>query len=554
MRHFFLLLTAFLFLFPQGVFAEQIDSFYSDITIHKDGSVGVTETIQYDFGIDERHGIFRIIPLIKINQDGKKFRMTIEPELVKSESGVVYTSDVTTEDGALQIKIGDADKTITGKHTYILPYNVFGALTYFSDHDELYWNVTGNDWRVPIQSAKAVVVMPEAFEAEQLQLRCYTGYEGSIVEDCTIGEDAGVVTSTAALAAGEGLTIVVGFPKHSVAILEPTPVVDFFDTLLGKLTLIGILLAAMGWYVALPVWIIFSWWKKGRDPKVPTGIARAWFSPATGINNRPLTPGETGTLLDERADFQDITATIVDLARREYLHIIEKKKNDFQLKKMKKFAADSELLPFEQTLLSGIFKTNDTYDVKGASIVSVVGETKRALYTQVVKEGFFDRNPETTRSLYTALGVFALMTFNIPLSLAAFIFGMAMPAKTIKGATAANVSTALKNFLTSQSRQLKFQAEKQMMFEKLLPYAIAFGVERVWAERFKDMKLQAPTWYEGYRGSRFTSTQFVHHLDRSFSSTLSTAATPTRSSSGFSSGSSGGSSGGGGGGGGGGSW
>lgn len=547
-------MLAFLFLFPAAVMAEQIDSFSSDIIINIDGTIKVTETIDYDFGGVDRHGIFRIIPYEKTNIEGKKFTMKIVPGQVTGEGDTKYQHTITDESGEITLKIGDPNKTVTGLQKYYIPYLATGALTYFSDHDELYWNITGTAWEVPIESVNATVYLPTVVEESMVRLTCYTGHVGSTEQDCTSEYINGVARFHASLGPQEGLTIVVGFPKNLVAVLEPEPVVDFFDTLLGKITILGIILAAMTWYIFLPLWVIVSWWNKGRDPKVPTGIARAWFSPATGADRRPLTPGETGTLVDERADFQDITATLVDLARRGYLHIIEKKKNDFQLKKMKEFSGDSTLLPFEQTLLSGIFSSKDTYDVKGASLVTTVESTKSELYKQVVKEEFFDKNPQTTRSLYTALGVFALMTFNIPLALTAFIFGMAMPKKTMKGVAAANVSAALKNFLTSQTRQLKFQAEKQMMFEKLLPYAIAFGVERVWAERFKDMKLTTPSWYEGYEGRRFSSTAFVHHFDRSFGSRMSSAATPTRSSSGFSSGSSGGSSGGGGGGGGGGSW
>ena len=92
------------------------------------------------------------------------------------------------------------------------------------------------------------------------------------------------------------------------------------------------------------------------------------------------------------------------------------------------------------------------------------------------------------------------------------------------------------------------------MFEKLLPYAVAFGVEKIWANRFKDIQLRQPEWYSGYgSSSRFNSVYFTNSLNSSFSSVRS-AATPVSSSTGHSSGFSGGSSGGGGGGGGGGSW
>lgn len=119
--------------------------------------------------------------------------------------------------------------------------------------------------------------------------------------------------------------------------------------------------------------------------------------------------------------------------------------------------------------------------------------------------------------------------------------------------TTNSCALSLKRFLISQERKLAFQAKNQMMFEKLLPYAIAFGVEKIWAERFKDISLKNPDWYEGHGASSFNSMILVNSLSHSYTG-IARAATPTSSSSGFSSGFSGGSSGGGGGGGGGGSW
>ncbi|PIU37097.1 DUF2207 domain-containing protein, partial [Candidatus Roizmanbacteria bacterium CG07_land_8_20_14_0_80_34_15] len=110
------------------------------------------------------------------------------------------------------------------------------------------------------------------------------------------------------------------------------------------------------------------------------------------------------------------------------------------------------------------------------------------------------------------------------------------------------------NFLTSQKRQLEFQADKQIMFERLLPFAVAFGVEKTWAKRFESLNLSQPNWYRSYSSSHFSSYMLVNSLNNSFRS-VTTAATPTRSSTGHSSGFGGGGfSGGGGGGGGGGSW
>ena len=214
---------------------------------------------------------------------------------------------------------------------------------------------------------------------------------------------------------------------------------------------------------------------------------------------------------------------------------------------------NNTLLPFERKLLNGFFKDYDKIRLKDEELYETVEDVKKELYENVVREGLFPKNPQSIRTFYSAIGGIALGTLNLFLAAAAFIFGRNMPKKTVEGVNAFNVAKSLKNFLTSQERQLTFQADKQMFFEKLLPYAVAFGVEKIWAKRFETMNLKQPDWYQGYDSTNFNSVVLANSISSSFSSFRS-AATPTSSSSGFSSGFSGGSSGGGGGGGGGGSW
>ncbi len=550
-----LLFICFLGFVPSVALAEEISSFTSDISINQNGTIAVVETIDYDFGNEERHGIFRTIPLTKTNTEGKRFRLAVDPQPVTDEKGSAYRVSKSTEDNSLKLKIGDPNKTISGEHIYVIPYTVSGTITYFSDHDELYWNVTGTEWEVPIQNVVATVKLPQALNPSDVRLTCYTGVLGSTLQDCTSVYNNGVATFTAAsLDSSENLTIVVGFPRGIVAVLEPAPVISFWETIWGKLTIVGLVILAILWYLVLPIKIIIDWFKRGRDPKAPMGVASAWFSAPKTSKGIELTPAETGTLVDERADMADIVATIVDLARRGFVTIKEAKKGEFIIEKQRGFAADSSLPQFEQTLLSGLFAKGNSFTPKQASLVTTIADVQRQLYERVVKHGFFESNPATVRGRYTILGALGFFTGNIFLAIVSFLFGHAMPKKTLDGAQTANVAKSLKNFLTSQKRYLKFQADKQLLFEKFLPFAIAFGVEQVWAARFKDINLKQPEWYQGPVGYHFSSTYFTRSLHSSFASSISRSATPTSSSRGFSSGFSGGSSGGGGGGGGGGSW
>ena len=549
-------IVSFVLLFPTAAHAEDIQSFTGTYVIGADGRVNVQEQIMYDFGDASRHGIYRTIPLIKTNTDGKKFQLSLTDINVTNGKDEWYPYTSSLSNGTETLKIGSAAITISGVHAYWLNYTVSGALTYFSDHDELYWNVTGDQWPAAIDKASATVKFPQTLAASDVRLACYTGVAGSTDQNCKATYDKGVatITTTVPLNPSEGLTIVVGFPKNIAAVLEPVPYVSFWDTLGGKIVLLLIVVGSIIWYLILPVWIIIHWFKVGRDPKPPAGEAHVWFDAPKTASGRSLTPGETGTLIDEEADLRDITATIIDLARRGYMKIVEKKKNDFYLVKKKDFSKGTDLQAHEIRLLDGIFSDDTDVRIKDADLVSTVSDVKSKLYAAVVSEKFFDKSPDKTRTKYYVLAFFGFCTGNVFLMITAFFFGRAMPKKTLLGAQAAAVARGLRTFLTSQENYLAGQAKTQVFFEKLLPFAIAFGVEKLWAERFKDIEMKQPGWYQGYGNNAFTSLYLINALSTTTNNFVS-AATPTRSSSGFSSGFGGGGfSGGGGGGGGGGSW
>lgn len=539
---------------------EHIRSFEAVISINKDGTVDVTEKITYDFDDLDRHGIYRDIPFVKTNKNGKKFRLDFSNISVTDKSGSSYQYKNTESDGVMQLKIGDPDRTVTGVHTYVISYKVAGALTYFSDHDELYWNVTGDDWTVPISSSTSQVELADmtAQDRSKIQAICYTGPAGSTEQNCNTEKIGRKISfnSELSLNSGEGITVAVSFPKNIVAVLEPKPYVTFWETILGKIVIAIITLGVLLWYVVYPIWIPIKWLKEGRDPKpINTGEARAWFDPPNTKSGRPLTPGEVGALVDERVDMPDIASTIVSLAQKGYLKIEKRAKGDFNLLKSKELAGDTSLLPYERNFFHKLFQNGNELSLKTRKtyLTTAVENIKKDIYEQLISNGFFPHNPDKIRTFYTIIGVLALTTGNIPLTFSAFFFGRNMPRKTHLGVESSNIAKSLRNFLVSQERQLKYQASKQMMFEKLLPFAIAFGVEKIWADRFKDIALKEPDWYHGYSSGTFNSLYLTNSLNSSFSS-FSTAATPVSSSTGHSSGFSGGSSGGGGGGGGGGSW
>lgn len=546
---------------PQPTFApdtiasgvEHIRSYGAQISIHTDGTIGISEQILYNFP-SPKHGIFRVLPLIKTNADGKDYRLMISDITVTDERQTAYPYTQTSDSNTLTLKIGNPDETITGEHWYIIGYTVSGALTYFSDHDELYWNAIGTEWNVPITRGDVRVGLPKEFADSEVKMACYTGATGSDAQNCTLshtGQQIQAIT-TQSLGSNEGFTVVVGFPPGVVSRIEPAVVVPFFSTLTGKIVLaVGIVLGFL-WYIVAPIAVVRKWWTGGRDPKPSMGEVKAWFAPPQTETGRDLTPAETGGLIDETVDMRDIYGTIIDLARRGFIKITETSKGKFSLTKLK--AWDGTVTqPFERQLLAGIFTDGKTVNLSDLNLQQTIHTVTNTLYLALVSDGLFPKNPQTIRIWYIVLAVVSAITFNPILLIVSLTFGLHMPRKTLFGSDQAAVARSLKNFLSSQDKQLAFQAKNQMMFEKLLPYAIAFGVEVIWAKRFADVALTRPTWYASSTGNTFNSVIFAQSLGRGYAGSFVGAAT-YKSSSGFSSGFSGGFSGGGGGGGGGGSW
>jgi len=562
---FYTLFAACLLVMSQSVEAakrtytdEHIASYVSNIDIRTDGKIEISEWIEYDFGTNARHGIFRTIPTDKVNEKGEPLRMNLENVEVVDEKDTKYKFSTSQEGENFVIKIGDADKTISGVHTYRIRYTVSGAMSYFSDVDELYWNSIGTKWEVPIENVLVKIKIPSEVNQSNLQYTCFFGAKGSMDNRiCTIDVTSDQVAFAAQnLNPHEGLTTVVRFPMGVIKVLEPQPVVNFFDTFVGQITLAGILFLVVGWYIIYPLYLPLRWWLQGRDPKHQgTGVSTAWFEGPKLKSGRILTPVETGAVIDEKIQTREFVALIVQLAQKGYFKIVEKKKNDFELHKIKDLVEGHDLQKFEKTFLDTVFSKKRVVRIKDESTLfaNLVPTLEFQIYTQLVEDGLFPKNPEKVRKIYLTITMIATATFNILLILSASIFGRIMPRKTLDGVHASNVAKSLKNFLSSQERQLEFQANKQMMFEKLLPYAAGFGVEKIWAKRFEDINITQPDWYEGQNINSFTAMNLSNSLRNSFSSTFRSATTTT-SSSGFSSGFSGGSVGGGGGGGGGGSW
>jgi len=568
-----LVLSLILILFISPAFAQYftINKFHSDIMIDEDSSVIVKETIDVAFH-QSRHGIYREIPFKYRDEFGKIIMTPTRVLSVTDESGKVWKYQVKKTGHLVTIRIGDAKRYVKGNQTYVITYEVENAILFFNDHDELYWNVTGNYWKAPIKEASATVSLTTKDKSKNLMAAGYEGSYGS-KEECGVEtyDNIGKYFTKRSLKMGEELTIVFGWDKG--LIFPPSSWKKFLWAINPR----------ENWVFLLPIFSFLymanRWYRKGRDPRVRESVAVMYEPPK--FDGKPITPAEVGTLIDEKLDPRDITSTIVGLAVKGYIKIEETKeeglvfdKKDYYLKKVKNH--DSNLNPFEIELMKALFPAAlpGTFisDLKNKFYTNLDG-LKKVLYGELIRKKYFRSSPEKVRNSYIAAGIFILVfacfafaflasgfegkgiIAGILTGVPVLAFAKFMPVKTRAGASAYMDILGFQEFMNRAEKDRIERMGDMNLFSKFLPYAIALDVADNWAKAFEGIYQDPPDWYVSPVGFRtFSPYAFTHSLNSVTSNLGSAMFSAPRSSGGSGGFGGGGSSGGGFGGGGGGSW
>jgi len=612
----------------QAAEGERIVSFTADYDLASDGSMGVTETIDWQFGPGEHHGIKRNITVRQgVSDPPGKYRVYEMSDVTASSPTGANADIYVSELGADSvIRIGSPDEPFEGaqRQTYVITYRLAHVANGFPDHAELYWNVTGGGFDIPLDSVKATVHGPAAVT----DALCFQGADRS-ADPCQASAGPSATFSATGLGPNEQMTIVASVPAS--AITDTAPDLRDGDTgfsggagsPVSPSMAKGLSLLGYGGGLAIPVLTAvlmgMLFWKRGRDEQYAgltpgltpvagasgpvthgqAGPVAVQFSPPEGVR-----PGLVGTIIDEQANTIDVSATVVDLAVRGYLQIEEVesgglfKRTDWQLSKMVPPEQAQPLLPFEETLLAGIFAESNPVLLSGLKnkFHATLTTSQSQMYDEVTRRGWFRKAPQQARRGWTTLGLVVMgaglasgwflgfqsaetdriggLSFVIPsgIMLAGgllvagaiiYLLGQRMAAKTAGGSAVLAQSLGFRQYLvTAEARQIRFE-EAQDIFSRYLPYAIVFGVADRWAGTFSEVAEAAtaagqsigmPGWYIFAGHGGFGDFSGIASGVDSFSTMASGTFTSTPGSSGGSGFGGGGFSGGGGGGGGGGSW
>ncbi|MFA6918911.1 MAG: DUF2207 domain-containing protein [Patescibacteria group bacterium] len=348
---------------------EVIKNFDSQITIDSDGSMIVAETITvHSEQIEIQHGIYRDFPTKYKDNLGNNYNVGFELISVRRD-GLDTKYDTAGLSNGIRIYIRDKNVDLeVGDYVFEIIYRTTGQLGFFADHDELYWNVTGNGWSFPIERASAEVTLPAGISADQIKLEGYTGYTGDKGKNFTssIQEGQAVFATNSFMPAQSGLTIVVGWPKGFV--LEPTAQEKQSKFIRDNA---GVAIMFVG-VIAVFLYYFIFWFKRGKDPQKGTIIPM--YEPPQGMS-----PAVMGYL--SRMGFRNelLVAQIINSAVKGQIKI-DKGGLYYKLTKLIGDQEAEELLAEDKLIIENLFDGRDHIEIKPSRHVEISDTIQELTY------------------------------------------------------------------------------------------------------------------------------------------------------------------------------
>ncbi len=523
----FLLLLFFTF---YSITNAQSKSFVWDqydvvITLLPNGDLLVEETQTLNFEGEPFTFGFATIPISSAgNNDGIR-------DLTVREGDFLYTEDHSNAPGTYSVSTGNDEVRIDwyfepalGKRTYTFSYVVDGGVIVGTaeqgDGDQIFWKAIPADHPAYVLGSTVTIILPEGVAPQQ-----YTGTTDYLVAGYVDGDDSTVATQvsengriityqlTRPLPTDVPFEVRVQFPNGllDIPIPEWQSNLQIQDTLSLAGYAVSLLCLIFG-----PLLVLLIWFSFGRDPQLGIVVPEYITQPPSNLR-----PAVVGTLTDERADMRDIVSIIVDLAQRGYLTITEASKKDHTFHLTDK--DQSDLRPYESQLIRALFGSEKSKKLKDLTYVfrRNLPKLRTLLYRELVQEKLVHGSPDGVRGSYKAVSISLFIVAGMgivfggmilddaiygPLaffpslaigvtSVAFYISSRHMPRKTDKGTEATMKWLAFKTYLQNID-QYQDLSQASDIFEKYLPYATAFGLDRSWIYKFAQQpNTSIPPWY-----------------------------------------------------------
>lgn len=540
-----------------------------NIVVNQDNSFDITETITANF-TTPHHGIYMTLPLFNTIQRLDGTTSTNHARITNLSVNEDYTTEV--ENNNYLIKIGSAEQTITGKHTYIIKYNYNIGRDPLNGKDELYFNIIGNNWETSTDNVTFKITLPKAFDSDTLGFS--SGLTGSTISNVFYSIDGNTISgSYENLKPHEAITIRLELPEGYFVTPSPS----------------NNPLAYILFFVIPTIFVgicFYLWFKFGRDEYVAAVVE---YKPPKGLNSL-----DAGFLYKGQATSKDVTSLLIYLANQGYFKISQTEtktilgntKKSFKITKLKDYNGNNQ---DERTFLSGLFALSKS---KESPIEVTPKDLENHFYTTVNtilantnsktnKDKVFEKSA-SSKSIFIALMILAALAIIIILPLALYgitdnfiteyfytltydqicrigvlygvaciigmiIFNKILPKRTKYGNEMLGKLRGLKDFLqTVEKDRIETMVEEDpKFFYDILPFAYVLGVSDKWIKKFESISMEPPSWYDG--PDAFDMILFGSFINSTMSSANSSMVSNLSSSSGggFSGGGSGGSGGGG---------
>jgi uncharacterized membrane protein YgcG len=547
-----------------------INAFTADYYLSRDteqrSTLKVVEKITAEFPqFDQNHGILRAIP-----ESYAGHPVNLQVQTVTNSAGQGISFSTYDSNDNLVLKIGDPDRYVRGQQDYVITYTMRDVTTKRGEDSRFYWDINGNQWPQTARLVQATLHFDDSIAAQMKdEPQCFTGEFGSTAQQCVVQKTSNTImfTTTSPLAAFQTLTVSIEFQPQT-----------FAEYQVSWQTIATILIAFVLPPIAAIIFMVWRWYRVGRDPKGKGTIVPEY-----------LPPKDESVLVHSGVWFENskgvgISAQLVDLAVRGYLKIYEIAKKRPILPDTFQFEVElvrqiGDLNPEENQVVELLFdgqpevgdrvNLNDLKNKRSAQAEKL----HKATIKQLVAKQYLTRSPVRARLPYIVFGMvlIGISLFTMPYGTGLLLAGLVccigaipMPARTAKGVAILEQLKGLQMYMKlAEAERIKVMQSPRgpltpkinvndkvqliKLYEQLLPYAIIFAIEKQWAQEFAALYVDAPNWYSGAHG--FQTAVFAQSISNLNQASAGVFASPSSDG-----GSGGGSAGGGGGGGGGGGW
>lgn len=530
----------------QDYTGERIISLHSDITIHKNASLTVTETIKI---VAQHHlikrGITRSFPTRYTDKYGKKTIVGFDVEKVTMD-GQPHPYNIQRAYNGKIVNFGDDSFIKPGIHTYQITYKTNRQLTFKDNYTELYFNVIGNDVVFPTLKAYAVIHLPKEINAKDIELESYTGYYGATnknYKSWISDHNTSHFETTKILQPKESFTISVAFP-NSPAILPPSKYQEFIWLIQDNLDVFIALLCIM----LLLILYSMAWLKKRRNH--PTIMPL--FNPP-----KDMLPSDCAYLYYKSASNANLTAAILDMAVQDYLTIKHSPGGwlKYETYTLTKKDGPENTKPTYNQISNELFTKNDELVLKRNNRKQILNSIQTLAYKSGTYSKYITNNYPTLLTCFAiTVASIAAVTFLqqgdiivalVPASILINIMGFfILRDYTQSGKELYAQIAGFRMYLsfTEKDRieRLNPPTMTTNLFEKYLPYAVALGVDKQWSRAFDKIFVQLaaqghaynPHWYVGRRFNANNFGSNISSFNRSLSSAISSSSGTPGSSSG----------------------